>query len=215
MSSTFGLLGWRCHDDQYLRPLSDRILATTPSPIVDYILLNNERSLSLLNQMSSSRSNSSSLTRLPILVWCRDEQLRLLEMTCNFPETDYECVRQQQRHSSKSTIDDCRLAAIVSRTCSSSTFMHFMDNETSQSDESDFNDIACQDLSIETLSSISSVETSDENDTTDRYVRSMYSFNGNKHVSFLVVRIIFSYRRQPLCPLRTSSHRFETLTVIT
>lgn len=83
-SSTYGFIGWRWDEDQYLRPLTDRIVSTTPSSIVDFCFVTNSRFINLFNNFSSSRLNDDSINRFLLLTWCRDGRLHLVDMDSTF-----------------------------------------------------------------------------------------------------------------------------------
>jgi hypothetical protein len=84
LSSTYGFIGWRWDEDQYVRPLNDRIVSTTPSSIVDFCFVTTNRFINLFNNYSSSRLNDESTNRFLLLTWCRDGRLYLVDMDSTF-----------------------------------------------------------------------------------------------------------------------------------
>ena len=170
LSSNYGLTGWRWDEDQRLRPLSDRILAETPSPILDFALVSHSRFLNLFQQACSSRSNDSSLTRLPVLAWCQDEQLRLIEMDYSFRQVYHDYTRPKRTSLSKPSIIHSRSL----RSSISKTTMDIIQDETSNSDQSDFEEDALHDLSSSSrINSLELPETPEENDSSIHTARTV------------------------------------------
>ena len=175
IASTYGFTGWRWDEDQYLRPLTDRILVTSPSPIKDFTFVTSSKFLDLYNQIFSSRSNDDQTKHFPILTWCRDDQLRLIDMDSTFRQTWRDYKRAKLRYST-----DSSNLTIISKSSSSSRLpppqqqfnrnstnkmtMDVIEDETTDAGESDLDDNAFPDISLPRIDSIESPETGDDND---------------------------------------------------
>ncbi|CAF3733244.1 unnamed protein product [Rotaria sordida] len=157
ISSTFGFTSWRWDEDQYIRPLTDHILSTSPSSINDFTFVTNSKFLTLFNQMYSSRSNNQLTKHFPILTWCRDEQLRLIDMDSTFRKTYHDYRRTKQKNQS-----DLLNSTVISKSSSSSNLsrqkqqlnrnntnkitMDIIEDETPEGADSDLDDNAFSDL---------------------------------------------------------------------
>ena len=212
-ASIYGFVGWRWDEDQHLRPLSDQILTTAPSAIVDFTLLRTSKFTSLFEQISAARSNNSPFEHLPILAWCHDEKLRLIEMDFSFRQSYQELTRMKQRAQiqAQAIANFPRLSQAIRRTSLSKTMMDVIEDETSRSEESDCDDISLHDLSSSKAPSFESSETGDENDNS---FRSVAHRSNERTISVDLVRINrFIFPRMFRFP--TNSIRFRTLTVLT
>jgi hypothetical protein len=173
ISSTFGFTGWRWDEDQYLRPLTDRILSTSSSAINDFTFVTNSRFLNLFNQVFSSRSNDDLTKHFPILAWCRDEQLRLIDMDSTFRQTWHDYTRTKTRN-----LSDSANTIVVSKSSSTSNLsrqklnrsntnkitMDIIEDETTDPGESDLEENHFPEILSPRINSIESSETGDEND---------------------------------------------------
>ena len=167
-----GFIGWRWDEDQYLRPLTDHIVSTTPSPIVDFCFVTNNRFLNLFNNFSSSRLNEGLQNRFLLLTLCRDGHLRLVDMDSAFRDA---WINQSTR-SKVSNLSDSSSASILRTSSSasrqqqmsrSSSLMMPMDSikdEATDDAETDDDDNAFQGMSASPPNTMESSETSDEND---------------------------------------------------
>jgi hypothetical protein len=168
------LTGWQWDDDQYLRPLTDRILSSSSSAINDFTFVTNPRFYHLFNQMFSSRSNSESTKHFPILAWCRDEQLRLIDMDKTFRQTWHDYTRTKIRNlsdtsnttmisKSSSSLNSSRQQQL-NRNNSNKLTMDVIEDEATDPGESDLDDNHLSELSSPKMHSIASSENGDEND---------------------------------------------------
>ncbi|CAF1084177.1 unnamed protein product [Adineta steineri] len=164
LSSTYGFTGWRWDEDHYLRPLTDRILSTSPSIINDFTFVTNSKLFNLFNQLIVSRTNDDVTKHFPILAWCRDEQLRLIDMDLTFRQTWHDYTRTNKRNQSdipKSISDVSRQQEQIHRHKST---MDIIEDETTDIDESDLDDNTFPEILSPQVNSIASSETGDEND---------------------------------------------------
>ncbi|CAF0912797.1 unnamed protein product [Rotaria sp. Silwood1] len=175
ISSTFGFTGWRWDEDQYLRPLTDHILSRSSSSIHDFTFVTDSKFLTLFNQIFSSRSNDDLIKHFPILAWCRDEQLRLIDLDSTFRKTWHDYTRTKQRNQS-----DLLNSTILSKSLSSSNLsrqkqqlnrnntnkvtMDIIEDETLEADESDLDDNTFSDLLSPRINTIELLENGDEHD---------------------------------------------------
>jgi hypothetical protein len=165
MSSTYGFTSWRWDEDQYLRPLTDRILSTSPSFIKDFTFVNNSRFFHLFNQILSSRSNDDKKKHFPILAWCRDEQLRLIDMDLTFRQTWQNYKRIDKRNQSDSLIlSKSSRQQQYNRTNTNKLTMDVIEDETNDVGESDLDDSTFSEVSSPQIPGVESSETGDEND---------------------------------------------------
>ncbi len=166
------MTGWQCDEDQYLRPLTDRILSSSPSAIHDFTFVTNPRFYSLFNQVFSSRSNDELTKHFPILIWCRDEKLRLIDMDRTFRQTWHDYTRTKQRNlsdtsntiiiSKSSSSNSSRQQ--LNRTNSTKLTMDVIEDETTDPGESDLDETHYSEISSPKINSIASSENGDEND---------------------------------------------------
>jgi hypothetical protein len=173
LSSTYGFIGWRWDEDQYVRPLTDRIVSTTPSSIVDFCFVTNNRFIKLFNNYSSSRLNDESNNRFLLLTWCRDGRLYLVDMDSTFRQA-------WTNHSARSltpSLSDSSSSIGISRTSSNfsrqqqssrrSSTMMTMDvikDEATDGGETDDDDNAFHGMTESPINVMDSSQTSDEND---------------------------------------------------
>lgn len=176
VASTYGYIGWRCDEDQKLRPLTDRIVSTSPSAINDFAFVTNPRFYNLFNQILSSRSNNELFKHFPILTCSRDQQIRLIDMDCTFRQTWHDYARAKMRKSS-----DLSTETIISK--SSSSFwgnlsrqplyrrnsnklpMDVIEDEITDPGESDLDENRFPELPSPRVNSIASPETADDVDS--------------------------------------------------
>jgi hypothetical protein len=173
ISSTYGFIGWRWDEDQYLRPLTDRIVSTTPSSIVDFCFVTNPRFLSLFNHFSTSRFNDESTNRFLLLTWCRDGRLSLVDMDSTFRQAWINHHTQSMMinlSDSSSSIGFSRTSSNlsrqqqISRRSSSIMTMDVIKDEATDGGETDDDDNAFQAMSESPPRTMETSETSDEND---------------------------------------------------
>ncbi len=172
ISPTFGFTGWQLDDDQYLRPLTDHISASSPSAITDFTFVTNPRFYNLFSQGLPTRLNDESTKHFPILAWCRDEQLRLIDMDRTFRQTWHDYTRAKQRtlsDTSNTTMLSKSTSLISSRqqlnrTNSNKLTMDVIEDETTDPGESDLDETHYSELSSPKIDSIASSETGDEKD---------------------------------------------------
>jgi len=173
LSSTYGFIGWRWDEDQYVRPLTDRIVSTTPSSIVDFCFVTNSRFIKLFNNYSSSRLNDESNNRFLLLTWCRDGRLYLVDMDSTFRQawTNYSARSLTPSLSdSSSSIGISRTSSNFSRQQQSSrrsSTMMTMDvikDEATDGGETDDDDNAFHGMTESPINVMDSSQTSDEND---------------------------------------------------
>ncbi|CAF0842900.1 unnamed protein product [Rotaria sp. Silwood1] len=172
--STCGFLGWRWDGDQYLQPLTNRILSTTPSPIVDFCSITNPRFFSLFNNSSSSHINDDSTNRFLLLTWCRDGNLYLVDMDSTFRQAWLnQSTRNKMMNSSdlSSSISISRASThpsrpqTIARSSWAVTTMDAIKSETTDSGETtDDDDNAFQEMPSSPPNTLESSEASDEND---------------------------------------------------
>jgi hypothetical protein len=172
ISSTYGFIGWRWDEDQYLRPLTDRIISTTPSSIVDFCFVTNPRLLTLFNNCSSSRLNDESTNHFLLLTWCRDGRLYLVDMDSTFRQAwlnQYTRTMMTNLSDSSNSINISRTSSNLSRqqqTSRRSSTIMTMDvikDEATDGGETDDDD-AFQGMSESPPHTMESSEISDEND---------------------------------------------------
>jgi len=175
ISSTYGFIGWRWDEDQYLRPLTDRIVSTTPSSIVDFCLVTNTRFVNLFNNFLSSRLNEESTNRFLLLTWRRDGRLSLVDMDSAFRQA---WINHHTR-SIMTNLSDSSSSTSFSRTSSNQsrqqqsrksstiTTMDVIKDEATDGGETDDDDDdnAFQGMSESPPNTIESPGTSDENDS--------------------------------------------------
>jgi hypothetical protein len=174
-SSTYGFMGWRWDEDQYLRPLTDRILSTTSSAIVDFCFVTNPHFLNLFNNGSSSRLNDGLPNRFLLLTLCRDGHLSLVDMDSTFREAWINHparTKMTNLSDSSSTTGILRTSSNQSRQqqmSRSGSMMMTMDvikdEATDGADtDNDDDDNAFQGMSVSPPNTMESSETGDEND---------------------------------------------------
>lgn len=178
MSSMYGFIGWRWDEDQYLRPLTDRIVSSTSSSIVDFNFVKTSRFINLFNHFSSSRYNEESTNRFLILTWCRDGRLHLVDMDSTFRQAWL----NHQSRSMITNLSDSSSSIGLSRTTSnlsrqqqisrrSSTIMTMdviKDEATDggeTEDDDDDDDNAFQATADSPLPNMDSSESSDDNES--------------------------------------------------
>lgn len=152
MSSTFGFTGWRWDEDQYLRPLTDQILSSSLSPIVDFTFVTSAKFLTLFNQVFSARSNDELMKHFPILAWGRDEQLRLIDMDSAFRKVWYDSMRLKQKDQ-----PDLLNSAVISKSLPSSAGLF---RQKQQSNENNTNRMRIESIEDES----NDIEDSDSDD---------------------------------------------------
>lgn len=173
LSSTYGFIGWCWDEDQYIRPLTDRIVSTTPSPIADFCFVTTNRFINLFNNYSSSRLNDESSNRFLLLTWCRNGRLYLVDMDSTFRQA-------WLNHSTRSpmpSLSDSSSSIGISRTSSNlsrqqqtsrrSSTMMTMDvikDEATDGGETDDDDNAFQGTAESPPNVMDSSQTSDDND---------------------------------------------------
>ncbi|CAF3117147.1 unnamed protein product [Rotaria sp. Silwood2] len=173
ISSTFGFTGWRWDEDQYLRPLTDHILSTSSSSINDFTFVTNSKFLTLFNQMFSSRSNDELVKHFPILAWCRDEQLRLIDMDSTFRKTwhDYRTKQKNQSDllnttilskSSSSSSNLFRQKQQLNRNNTNKATMDIIEDEIMEVADNDLDDNAFSDFLSLRINTIELLENEDE-----------------------------------------------------
>ena len=135
ISSTFGFIGWRWDEDQYLRPLTDHILSTSSSPIHDFTFVTNSRFFTLFNQTFSSRSNNDLTKHFPILTWCRDGQLRLIDMDSIFRKIWH----HYSRTKIKNIFNPSSNSPVMSKSSSSSSSSNLFRQQSRQSNQTNTN----------------------------------------------------------------------------
>jgi hypothetical protein len=133
--------------------------------------------LSLFNQINPSRSNNEPTNHFPVLAWCRDEQLRLIDMDATFRQTwhDYtrtEITRTKIRNLFESTIISKSSSSLNSRqqqqqgnrSDTNKITMDIIEDELTDVGESDLDDSAFPETSSPRINSIESSENGDEHD---------------------------------------------------
>ena len=188
VTSTYGFIGWRWDEDQYLRPLTDRILSSTPSSIVDFCFTNHPRSS---NNFPSSRVNDESNKRCLLLTWCRDGRLYLVDMDSTFRQAWYNHHTRSAMTSlsdSSSSIGVSRAGFHLSRqqqqSSRRSSTMATMDSIKDEAtdggetddDDDDNHDNAFEGTTESPMHDTDSPETGDENDISITFV-----FSDNHH----------------------------------
>lgn len=185
-TSTCGFIGWRWDEDHCLRPLTDRIISSTPSPIVDFCFINHPRSA---NNFVSSRINDDSNKRCLLLTWCRDGRLYLVDMDSAFRQawfSHYSRSAMTSLSDSSSSIGVSRNGYHLSRQQQQSSrrgsSMAPMDSikdeatdggDTDDDDDDDNHDNAFEGTTESPMHDTDSPETSDENDISITYVFSI------------------------------------------
>ncbi|CAF0841071.1 unnamed protein product [Adineta ricciae] len=174
-SSTHGFVGWRCDEDQYLRPLTDHILTATSSAIVDFCPVSNPRFLNLFTNSPTSRMNDESANRFVLLTWCRDGHLSVIDMDSTFRQAWL----GQQVRTKPTSLSDSSSSVGMPRTPSNSSRQPAMSRHSStlmpmdsikdevtdngEMDEED-DDNAFQGTSISPPNTMESSNASDDND---------------------------------------------------
>ena len=121
--------------------------------------------MDLFNQLFPSRSNDDLAKHFPILTWCRDEQLRLIDMDPTFRQTWHDYKRAKLRNPT-----DSSKSSSLSRLPPPPQFnrnkitMDVIEDETIDAGESDLDDSTFPDISLTRIDNIESPETGDEND---------------------------------------------------
>ena len=173
-TSNYGLTGWRCDEDQYIRPLTDRIVSTSSFAINDFTFVSNSRFYNLFDQILSSRSNNELLKHFPVLTCSRDaQQIRLIDMDSTFRQTWHEYTRTKIRK-----LSDSSTATLLSKSSSSSLgnlsrqpfnrrnsnklTMDIIEDEITDPSESDLDESHFPELPSPRIHSIASPETADE-----------------------------------------------------
>lgn len=173
LASTHGFIGWRWDEDQYIRPLTDRIVATSPSPINDFTFVTHARFSSLYNQILSSRSNNELLKHFPILTYNRDQQICLIDMDSTFRQTWHEYSRLKTRKStdsstaamiSKSSLGNLSLQPYHRRN-SNKLPMDIIEDEITDPAENDLDENHFPELPSPKVNSITSPDTPDDIDS--------------------------------------------------
>jgi hypothetical protein len=91
MTSTYGFVGWRWDDHQhYVRPLTDRILTTTSSSIVDFCFISKGPLLNSYYNLLPVHTQDDAFNSFLLLAYCRDGQLYLIHMDSTFKQAWYE-----------------------------------------------------------------------------------------------------------------------------
>jgi hypothetical protein len=117
----------------------------------------------MFQPIASTRSTDLPSTRLPILAWCQDQRLRLIEMDGQYRQAHQEYTRLQRRNLRKPSVSFSR-ASINSRSTSSKLAMDIIEDETIHSDDSDFDERSLTDLSSSRTTFFESLDNSDEID---------------------------------------------------
>ncbi|CAM2705150.1 unnamed protein product [Rotaria socialis] len=180
ISSTFGFTGWRCDEDHYLRPLTDHIFSTSSSSIIDFTVVTSSQFSTLFNQIFSSRPNDELIKHFPILAWCRDDQLRLIDMDPTFRKVWHDHKRTIQREqadllninmmskslppSSSSSSYLSRQKQQLNRTTTSKMRMDSIEDEITDVGDSDLDDNAVSDTCSPRFSAIDLLDNDDDND---------------------------------------------------
>jgi len=176
ISSKYGFIGWRWDEDQYLRPLTDRIVSTTPSSIIDFCFVTNPRFLSVFNHFSTSRLNDESTNGFLLLTWCRDGRLSLVDMDSTFRQawtTHNTRSMMTNLSDSSSSIGFSRTSLNLSRQqqinrrSSSIMTMDVIKDEATDGGETDEDDNAFQAMSESPPRTMETSETSEENDNSN------------------------------------------------
>ena len=164
LSSTYGLFGWQIEENHRIEPLIDSILTLSPSTVDDFQLVSTEKFTDLFHQMYSSQSNETASLHLPVLAWCHDEQLRLIEMDYAFRRTFQELNRVQRRQSMKLS-NRLLSPSRTHRINGNNTMMDAIDDETTPNyDQNGFEDNTFQELSLSKIVSIALSENGDDHD---------------------------------------------------
>ncbi|UJR30523.1 hypothetical protein I4U23_018052 [Adineta vaga] len=182
ISETYGLTSWLWDEDHYIRPLTDQISTTCPSNINDFRLVTHSKFFDLFNLSFSSRSNDDLTNHFPILTWCRDDQLRLIDMDSTFRQTWQSYTRTNKKKLSDSTITPTSKHSLrqqYHRNNSTKIIMDSIEDEITDSCEFDQDEINCSEISSSYMNGDESSETGDENDLS---INSDYL---NKEVSIL------------------------------
>lgn len=143
-----------------MRPITDHILTTSSSSINDFTIVNNAKFSTLFDLAFSSRSNDELIKHFPILTWCRDDQLRLIDMDLTFRKTWNDYTRIKQRNlsdlsnstlMSKSPLLSSSLNVSQSRQHSrrnstNKVIMDIVDDETPDFGDSDLDDNTFSDM---------------------------------------------------------------------
>jgi hypothetical protein len=176
LSSTYGFIGWRWDEDQYLRPLTDRIVSTTSSSIIDFCFVTNPRFLSVFNHFSTSRLNDESTNGFLLLTWCRDGRLSLVDMDSIFRQawtTHNTRSMMANLSDSSSSIGFSRTSLNlsrqqqISRRSSSIMTMDVIKDEATDCGETDEDDNAFQAMSESPPRTMETSATSEENDNSN------------------------------------------------
>lgn len=182
-TSTYGFVGWRWDEDQYLRPLTDRIVSTTPSPIVDFCFINHPRFPNFTNHFASSRVNDESSKRFLLLTCCRNGSLYLVDMDSTFRQAWINhCSRSTMSSVSDSTSLNgasrtgfhlSRQHQQSSRRSSAMATMDSIKDEATdggETDDDDSHDNAFEGTTDSPMHDTDSPETGDENDISLTFV---------------------------------------------
>ena len=171
-------------------------MSTCPSSISDWTYMTSPKFVGLFNQILPTRSNDDLTKHFPILTWCRDNQLRLVDMDTSFRQTwhDY------QRTKSRNSLSEQSTSTILSRSSSLSNkfsrrqrqnsnrfVLDIIEDELADSTGSDLEDSQLVEISSpQFIPSLTSSDTGDENDLSMSYV---FQTNNqtNKNILFFFV----------------------------
>lgn len=159
MSSSFGLVSWRWDGDQRIRPMSDCILTSTSSPIVDFSFVSTPKFTNLFHQISSLQTSEATASCVPVLTWCYDEQLRLIEMDYDFRRAYQEYNRLKRRQRTRS----------ANRTSLTRSTMEIIEDEANYSDEADHDADSFIELSPSKMNTSFTCNVADEVDLNNKY----------------------------------------------
>ena len=186
-SSTVGFVGWRWDEDQCIRPLTDRIISTTPTPIVDFCFVSNLRLTNVFNNLPKSRYNDDLPNQLLLLTLCRNGQLYLSDMDSTFRQawsSHYTRSVTTSLSDSSSSIGTNRSANLprqgqTNRRYSSVMPMDAIKDEGTDGkdtdEDDDDNDNAFQGMSDSQSDKNESTESSDDNEGSNSYENSTNS----------------------------------------
>lgn len=132
----------------------------------------------LFNQIFSSRSNDELTKHFPILAWCRDDQLRLIDMDPTFRKVWYDNKRIIQREQAdlsninmmskslppSSSSHLSRQKQQLNRTTTSKMRMDSIEDETTDIGDSDLDDNAFSDTLSPRFSAIDLLDNDDNDD---------------------------------------------------
>ncbi|CAF0892865.1 unnamed protein product [Adineta ricciae] len=178
ISSTYGFTSWRWDEDHYVRPLTDQIVSTCPLNITDFRFVTHSRFFNLYNLSFPSRSTDDLTKHFPILTWCRDDRLRLVDMDATFRQTWQNYIRLSKKALSDSTSMNSSRQQ-YHRTNSTKLIMSAIEDEITDLDESDRDESTYPEL----LSPLPPVNGNESSETGDESDISFTSEHLNKDVS--------------------------------